>query len=196
MCSPCSTAQLQTLKDYEGRARRGLGEDADIRDGAAYGGRITQRIGDGWQNDGIFSRCQAPRQCHVKAPFGKDVRIAPECQEFALARAKFIRFAARNLGLGRGRTMRIKRRDSTICKHLQGRAGLGLTQREEAIQIGDLKRRQGKGCGARGEILRGLKRRLCVTLNAKGWLQRCVKPIAARFGGDLRDINPSNGWLG
>ncbi len=104
--------------------------------------------------------------------------------------------AARNLGLGRGRTMRIKRRDSTICKHLQGRAGLGLTQREEAIQIGDLKRRQGKGCGARGEILRGLKRRLCVTLNAKGWLQRCVKPIAARFGGDLRDINPSNGWLG
>jgi hypothetical protein len=41
-----------------------------------------------------------------------------------------------------------------------------------------------------------LQRRLYVTLHPKGRLQRGVKPIAARIGGDLRDINASNGWLG
>jgi hypothetical protein len=41
-----------------------------------------------------------------------------------------------------------------------------------------------------------LQRGLHIPAHAKGRLQRGVKPIAARIGGDLRDINTSNGWLG
>jgi hypothetical protein len=95
-----------------------LGENADIRDGAAYGGRITKRIGDGWQDDGFLSGRQAPRQRHVEAPFGENVRIAPGREVFALSGGKVFRFAARDLGLGRGGAVRVKCRDRTICKRL------------------------------------------------------------------------------
>jgi len=73
---------------------------------------------------------------------------------------------------------------------------LGFTQRQEAIQIGHLQGRQGKGRGARGENLRCIQRRPDIALQAKGRLQRGVKAIAARISGDFGNINIRNRVLG
>jgi hypothetical protein len=91
-----------------------LDEDANIRDRAHGSGRIAKRFSDGWKDDGFFGGRQAPRQRHVKAPFGKDVRVAPGGKIFALARAKFFWLTAGDLSFGCGRAMWIKGGDGTI----------------------------------------------------------------------------------
>ena len=127
--------------DEEGRAGRGLGEQAEFGDAAWLRGSVAEVPGQRGPNHLALPGRQAAGQRDVEPPLLEQVMVAPLVQVVALARRHARGIAAGDLGLTGRRAVAVERGDAGIAEGLEVSGFRGFEEGEEAVVVGEFKRR-------------------------------------------------------